>query len=191
MYDKFEKIRKSRLKIFDIADLSIILGLKAESARVIVARIVKKGILTRLKRDLFILTGETIHDFQIANKLIVPSYISFESALNYWGITTQIPTTITSSAKRSKKILIKEKEFLFSNIPEKIFNVGVVKEQNFFIANREKAILDMIYYASFGKRSLTFDELDLAKIDEKKFKSYLKLYPPLTKKIAKEFMSWI
>lgn len=188
MFDKFEKIRRSGLKLFDITDLSIILNLRPESIRVIATRMVKKGLLTRLKRDLYLLSGAEIDKFEIANKLITPSYISFESALNYWEITTQIPASVTSAARRSKKISALGDEFLFSNLPKKLFNFGIVREKTFFIADPEKTFLDMAYYASMGKKSVTFDILDLSKINKTKLERYLDCYPKQTRKTSEELL---
>lgn len=188
MFEKFEKIRRSGLKVLDLDDIAIILGLRASSARVVAARMVQKRILLHPKRNLYLLSGADVHDFEIANKLIVPSYISFESALHHWGITTQIPTIITSAARRSKRFLIDDREFLFSNLPAKVFNIGITRERTFFIAGPEKALLDMIYYAAIGRRNITFDTLDARKIDKKKFVSYSKRYPPAARKLAKEFL---
>lgn len=189
MYEKFEKIRGSGLKVFDVVDLSILLGVTGESARVIATRMVKNGIIKRLKRNLYVLNEAEISDFEIANRLLEPSYISFESALNYWGLTTQIPATITSSARRSKKFNILGREFLFSNLPEKLFHFGIQKETSFFIADPEKTLLDMIYYASLGKRSVTFDDFDTEKINKTRFFIYIKKYPTPTEQLAKEILT--
>jgi predicted transcriptional regulator of viral defense system len=188
MFDKYEKIRLSGLKILDIMDLSIILGLKTASSRVIASRMVRKGILARLKRDLYLLNNVNVYDFEIANRLINPSYISFESALNYWGITTQIPVIITSVARRSKGIIIKDKEFIFSNLPEELFSIGIMKRESFFIACPEKAVLDMVYYASLGKRSITFDEFDTSRVNRGTLNFYLNYYPERTKYMLKEII---
>lgn len=176
------------MKILDLADLSILLGVTMESARVIATRMVKPGILRRLKRDLYLLSDVEINRFEIANRLLSPSYISFESALNYWGITTQIPETITSAAVRSKTFNILEKEFSFSRLPEKLFNFGFQREAAFFIADPEKTLLDMIYYASLGKKSVTFDLLDAGKINRTRFLAYLKKFPKRAKELAKEVL---
>lgn len=189
MFDKFEKIRNSGLKVIDIADLCILLGVTPQSARVIATRMVTHGIITRLKRNLYILAGSEINNFAISNRLIKPSYVSFESALNYWGMTTQIPEVIASAATRSKNFNIAGKEFSFSNLPKNLFNFGFQKETDFFIADPEKTLLDMIYYASLGKRSVTFDVIDTKIIKKEKFFSYLKKYPKRTKELAREILT--
>lgn len=188
MYEKFAKVRRSGLRIFDLTDLSILLKVTVESARVIATRMAKQGIIQRLKRGLYILSEIEINDFEIANRLMKPSYVSLESALNYWGMTTQIPETITSVAGRSKNFNVMGKQFSFSHLPEKLFNFGIQKEASFFIADPEKTLLDMIYYASLGKRSVTFDILDTKKINRSRFFSYAKKYPKRARDLAKEIL---
>lgn len=185
MFEKFEKIRQSGLKILSVADISIILSIGIPSARVAATRMVRKGILLRLKRDIYMPFGAAVHDFEIANRLLAPSYVSFESALHHWGIITQIPVTVTSAARRSKLILADGKEFQFCNLPVKLFNIGIVKEKVFFVAGPEKALLDTIYYMSLGKRGAAFDDFNTGKIDKKKFASYLKYYPASVRRLAK------
>lgn len=189
MYEKFEKMRESGLKVFDVTDLSILLKVAPESARVIALRMLKSGMIRRLKKGLYLFRGVEINDFEIANRLIKPSYISFESALNYWGITTQIPAVITSAATRSKKFDFIDKEFSFSNLPKNLFNFGIQKESDFFIADPEKTLLDIVYYASLGKRSVTFDRLDTKKINKPRLFIYGKKYPKRTRDLAKEVLT--
>ena len=106
MYEKFEKIKKVPADFLDIRDLTTILETGVESTRVIAGRMVRKGILKRLKKDLYVLSDREIDPFQIGNKLLSPSYISFESALNYCGATTQIPTSVSSAPLRSKRCTV-------------------------------------------------------------------------------------
>jgi len=191
MFEKYEKILGSGLKIVNLTDISIILKCKPNSARVIAMRLLKKGVLIRLRRDLYLLKNSTVSDFEIGNKLLEPSYISFESALNFWEMTTQLPEIITSAARRSKKLIVRDNEYTYSHLSKKLFSFGIVRKNNFFIACPEKSILDLIYYASLGKRSMTFDDLDTSKLDKKKFLSYLKEYPKTMKKTCKEIIPWI
>lgn len=190
MFDKFSILKKSGLFFFSLCDLAILLGLKPASTAVIASRLVKKGILLRLKKDLFLLAGTQVNDFEIGNRLLTPSYISFESALSYWGMTTQIPSSVTSASLRSKKIMIQnlKKEFSYSKLSPNCFPLGIIKEANFLIASPEKALLDMAYYQDLGRRSLTFDELNLKKIDPKKMKKYLAYYPQEIKKMIKDLL---
>ena len=189
MIDKYRKIKASGLSLLGVSDLSIILGIKPQSARVIASRMVKKRLLIRLKKDLYMLDGEEIDPFTIANKLIEPSYISFESALAYWNMTSQISQVITSAARRSKTIIAMKKEFIFSHLPTTCFNLDIIRKGNFFIASKEKAFLDLFYYATLGKKSITFDDIDTSKLDQDKLRQLMKHYPAAIKPKLKEVFS--
>jgi predicted transcriptional regulator of viral defense system len=188
MLDKYQKIRASALHLMDIQDLSIILELPLASTRVIAGRMVNKGILERLKRDLYLLADATVDHFQIANRLLMPSYVSFESALNYWGLMTQIPETITSAAQRSKTMQARQQEFLYSHLPDHIFRLGIVRENTYLMANAEKAFLDTLYYASLGKRSISYDELAVDRLNRTTLMSYQRAYSKRTQELVREVM---
>ncbi len=185
MFEKFEKLKNSKLSIFKIEDLSILLKVTESSARVIANRMIKEGILMRFKRDLYGLREKEPSYFLLANLLVEPSYISFESALNYWGITSQISNAITSAARRSKKMIVMDKEFSYSVIPREFYYLGIEREEGFSIANPVKAMLDMCYFKGLGKRSISFDDLYYDKLDKKRLLSYSKYYPKKTKEILR------
>jgi len=66
-------------------------------------RLTKKGIIKRLTKRKYLFTFLESDDFQIANFLYTPSYISLESALSFYGIITQFPYQITSITPKKNK----------------------------------------------------------------------------------------
>lgn len=126
-------------------------------------------------------------DFEIANFIIQPSYISFESALSFYGILSQFPYSITSATtERSKKIEVDNKTFEYTKIDNRLFN-GYIKENSFLIASKEKALFDYLYLASRGLRNSDILEWDLEGIDHGIYKTYcdmIKFVP--VKKLSKK-----
>ena len=63
-------------------------------------RLVNNGLLIRLRRGLYagagVLGDIHVHPFAIATSLVTPSAISHWSAMNYHGLTEQIPQTVTA-----------------------------------------------------------------------------------------------
>ena len=62
---------------------------------------VRNGWLTRLRRGLYARSGAApgevqVHPFVIATRLVSPSAISHWSALNYHGLTEQVPRVVTA-----------------------------------------------------------------------------------------------
>ena len=78
-----------------VSDLEKVLHLKRECLHVALHRLVKAGVLQRLRRGIYQLAGQPPDVPRIANALYLPSYLSFESALARYGILSQIPYTVT------------------------------------------------------------------------------------------------
>lgn len=162
---------------FTTADLERITGLGKDSLKVAVYRLVKKGILTKIKRGLFQLTFNPVDVKRIANQIYYPSYLSFESALSLHGILSQVPYTQTfATPKRSKKIVLWGTEAEFRQLQKDLY-FGYRLENGIYIAEPEKALLDQLYLVSRGKAELNIEELDLARIDQGKFDDYSKKFP--------------
>lgn len=111
---------------------------------------VKKGYLNRIKRGLFILKEAEINDeFALTSFIYSPSYISLESALNSYGIISDIPFAITSVTLHKTKTF-KTPKGLFSYrhlAPKLYFGFITAGEPPFVynIAQPEKALLDYLY----------------------------------------------
>jgi len=177
MLGKYKKIRDSGIKLLSAKDLSLILDLDLPSTRVAATRLFQKGVLRRLRKDLYMLSEFPLDSFDVANRLLGPSYISFESALNFWGITTQIPFPIMSASLRSKRYKIDSMEFIYYQLPKNLFNFGYQQEKNFYIATPGKALLDTIYYSVLGRKSAPWDEWKLNQINRSLLRKYSACYP--------------
>lgn len=162
---------------FTVADLEKITGLKRDSLKVTLNRLVKQQVLTRLKRGVYQLSLSSVDVRKIANQLYYPSYLSFESALSNYGILSQIPYTQTfATNKKSKKITIWNTEVEFTQIKEELF-FGYILKDGIYIAEPEKALLDQIYMVSRGKRNLNIKELDFKNINKKKLEEFAQKFP--------------
>jgi hypothetical protein len=159
------------------------LGIEPDSAAVLCSRYAKKGLLTRLKRGLYVRTESLaslglISLFRIANLLQVPSYISLTTALSYHGITTQIQRDVfeSISIKRSKTFLRGPFTFRYVKISPRLY-FGFKKEREAFVALPEKAALDSFYLASLGRYPLDVSALDLSKLDEQEINKISGRFP--------------
>lgn len=165
-----EKLLNIDKLYFNTNDISTLLSISYKSAQVTTSRYVKRNILVRLKRDCYILpqrlkNSSEEEQFQIANLLQTPSYISLTSALCYYNITTQQHRKYIESVclKRTNLFKASDIEFTYSKI-NKAFYSGFQKVENFFIASPEKALADSIYFTAIGKYSADFDAIDFQKI---------------------------
>jgi predicted transcriptional regulator of viral defense system len=188
---KYAQLRELREKLFfNTSDLVKIFKIKPESAWVLSNRYVKNGEFIRLKNNFYVLEDRwdnlSSEDyFKIANFLQVPSYISFVSALSYYGITTQVLRNYFESAclKRTKNIESKGSIFNYYKVKKELYS-DFNRKDDFFIATKEKAFVDAIYLYSFGKYKFDLSALDLSRLDKKEIKRLLKKYPDKTKTIA-------
>ena len=78
------------------------INIPVESVNIILSRLTKRKIIYRLKRSLYTSVGllgelDEIHPFAISAYLVQPCAISHWSALQYHGLTEQIPLIITAS----------------------------------------------------------------------------------------------
>jgi len=173
-----KRIYDCSLPFFTLSVLRDISGVKKESTMFnMVKRLLKSGVLLKIEKNKYILKDAKIHDFTLANLLYQPSYISFETALNFYGILSQFPYEILSSTpKKTIKKTFDGKSFIYIHLKKELF-WGYEKKEEFLIALPEKALLDLLYLASKGLKSLNIDEYNLSFINLPKFKDYLRRYP--------------
>ncbi|MEN9304281.1 MAG: hypothetical protein RL264_2710 [Bacteroidota bacterium] len=159
----------------------------------------KKGELISLRRGLYI-TGPgldlpTPHKFVIANHLRGPSYISLETALQFWGIIPEQVYEITSvTTKRKTSYVNSVGRFSFQHLPSPYYSFGIqrieVGENQFaMIASKEKAICDKIVLTSginlrskiqttdFLLDDMRMDEDQLKTLDINRIKSWIEDSP--------------
>lgn len=86
-------------------------------------------------------------EFEIAQKLLIPSYISLDTALVFHGVIRQMSAALHSMARYYRKIQALQKNFLYHKIPEKILinPIGVKNEKHWTMASAERAICDWIF----------------------------------------------
>lgn len=176
---------------FTTADLEKIIGLERDSLKVSLNRMVKKEVLTRLKRGVYQLSLNVVDVKKVANQLYYPSYLSFETALSRYGILSQIPYTQTfATTKKSKKMTIWNTEVEFAQLKKDLY-FGYKLENGIYIAEPEKALLDQLYMVSRGKRTLNIEELDLRNINKNDLGEYAKKYPSYIGDLLSEVMKYI
>lgn len=180
-----------RKSYFTVADLEKILGMGRESLYVTLNRLVKSGVLIRLRKNVYTLFTEMPDVEKIANELYFPCYLSFKSALSQHGILSQIPYILTfATTKPSKKMEIGNFEVEFRHLKNNLF-FGYILENGKNIATPEKALLDELYIISRGKDILNIEELDLRSIDKNNLEELSKKFPSYTKDLLEKVKKYI
>ncbi len=119
----------------------------------------KVGWLIRIKRGLYTivtdigtLSANDISVYTLCQALNKDSYISFENALQYHGMFDQMLSSVGAvTFKRARKYKVKNTEIRFFKIKKSLYfgfsqkrsDIGFVS-----IAEKEKALLDILYFRS-------------------------------------------
>lgn len=169
--DIFKFLQKSGKKIFLVADLKKILKIKKENSFFKQLKgLVLSGVLVKAARGLYRLPFGETSEFEMANALYQPSYVSLDSALSYYGIIVQTPRQIISvTSSRNKKINSEGKNYVYFHLAPR-FYTGYQKINNFLMATPEKALVDALFFAALGRGLINFDELNLEIVNIKKLK---------------------
>lgn len=142
--------------IFTADEAKAILHGKKPSVIKLLHDLTKKRWLFRLSKGKYLIlpleAGAepqfTEHEFVIASKLIFPYYLSYWSALNYYGLTEQVSKTIfIATTKRRQEKEIKGLKFKFTTLDKRKFfgfKKIMLNRHAVNIAEREKAIIDCL-----------------------------------------------
>lgn len=182
--EKLKDVSKSYFSFYDL--LKLYRGQK-EDLKVVLFRLVKQGKLKRLTKGYYTLNLASVDFEQLACELLRPSYVSLEYALNQYGLIDQVPTRITLvTTKKSREFRLPGQVVEYSHLTPKLF-FGYQVQDNFLIAEREKALLDELYLISLKKRHLPLVSTDVSKINKKIFNQWLKRFPNYTQRLAQKY----
>lgn len=179
-------LEKDGKSVFDTADAYRILNSTKDSVNTALYRLRKKGRVEEIERGKYLLIpakagyeGKWAEvPFVIASKIVNPYHIGFWSALNYWGMTEQVPSvTFVVTTKRKRNLEYGSLKFKFVTLSKNKF-FGMVEEEvggeKFKISSREKTIVDCLSYPKYcgGIDEIvkgiweSQDEIDFAKVVE-------------------------
>ena len=162
---------------FSLADLEKVLGQRRPSLYVTLNRLTRSGVLVRLRRGVYQVILKAPDIPRIANQLVYPSYLSFESALSRYGILSQIPYVVTfATSQRSRRLLLGDTTVEFRQLKADLF-FGYRVTGGLYVAEPEKALLDQLYMASRGLASLAWDDLTLSTLDLERLRAYAHHFP--------------
>ena len=154
---------------------------KPEAIRTQLYRLVKKGHIFPIKRGLYSFDKSRVDELELAGKLYSPSYISLETALNYYGVIPDVPIAVRSVTPiTTKKIETGLGDYYYLKIDSKLF-FGF-SQTPFAIAHKEKALLDYFYLRKV--RKVTPDtRLQLVDWDWKRYHAYAAVFPKWVQQI--------
>ena len=150
-------------------------------------RFINRGLIGRIKRNLYYLKGKEVDEMYIANQIYKPSYISLEYALNSYGIIPDVPFAVTSvSLTTTKNVKTSMGSFYYSKIKKSLYfgfkNVeSFEKDYYMLVAEKEKALLDYFYIRKI--KTTAELRLSLEDINKKKYYKFAKYFPKWVQEI--------
>ena len=170
--EMYEALRRSSVVVFRIRDLCLLLNFSKIKAYNLVKALKRKKIIKRVGNGF--LSFADVNEFLIATTINYPSYLSFWTALNYYGFSDQTPNKIfLATTKYTKEI----NGFKYITVSKNRF-FGYTKIGDLVIAEKEKAIIDSLLFPKYSggikeiKRSLqsALKELNYEKLLNYAFK---------------------
>jgi len=178
---------KKNAAIFSVREFSKIFDITPSTAAAFLVRNSKKenSHILRLKRGLYAFSINPPTKLEIANKLYRPSYISFETALSYHNVIPETVYMLTSATtKKTKEFNVQNSNFRYYKIKKGLFfgySPQKVRGKLILMAEKEKALLDYIYYLALKKRPFN-ERLDLNKIDKDRLGYFVNYFKKHIKK---------
>ncbi len=198
-------LRSNKMYLFTLQDIKNLFPyVKEKTIKNNLVRWVSRGYFVRLKRNLyeFIEPGSEVKipDLYAANRMYEPSYVSLETALSIYGIIPDVAAAVTSiTTQPTRTFKNKHGSFYYRTCKSAAFTgYRIMSYDNFKIniADKEKALVDFLYYRLLSGFPLNFDEERFNKTILKKINwsnafNYAKLFNKKTIKAVKECERYI
>lgn len=139
-------INKNDMLVFGVPELTFLSSWSKAKVHNTLYSLEKKNLITRIRRNCYTITDMINENlFEIATESIKPSYISFWTALSYYGFTEQQPKLVQIvSIKQAGNMEFDSHRIQVTTYQPKRF-YGYKKIGRFVIAEKEKALIDSLY----------------------------------------------
>ena len=168
-----------KLRIFSPLEFRRLLSLSPTRTKYFLETYCRKGILTRLKKGLYSIKNFPPTQMEIANRLYQPSYVSYEYALQIYGLIPESAYTVTSATTKTTRVFVVDHiSYSYTTLGQRQFTGYQLHNQDgvsTLIAEPEKALADYLYLVSLGKKA-PLDRLAVDRVDREKLKSYEKMF---------------
>ena len=176
--DLVKELRSTGKEFYTLSDLEKVTALGRKSIYVALNRWLKRGVLERAGRGVYVLPGSGVRLEAVAGQLYFPCYLSFESTLNRAGVLNMVPYSLTfATTRKTKRLSLLGRAVEYRQIKKELF-FGFEAGDRLYIAEAEKALLDLVYMSTLGKASLPLDEMDLRPLSGQTLADYAERFPP-------------
>lgn len=188
-----ERLMTSGLTIFTPLEFQRMFAVSQTQVKYFLEKYTSEGLLARLKKNLYALKSRLPHETEIANKLYAPSYLSLEYALSYYGMIPETVYAVTSvTTMPTREFVILGLSYTYQAIKRQAYTgykLMNINDHTALFADKEKALVDYLYFVSLGKGSLN-NRLRPGNIDPAAVKTYARLFGRKSLvKLAKEILA--
>jgi len=168
------------LKVFDLQNIYK-LTRNINTAKSLVRNLLDDGYIKRVKHNLYAVCDIEFkkvipNQYMIASKIKEDSYITYHSALEYYGLKNQtFPVVYVSTKNRFENFKFEEYNYKFINSR---YNFGIVQEGNVRVTDKERTMIDCIDRTELagGNEELIFCLELMGNLDGERILRYLKHY---------------
>lgn len=178
------KVRRGLIEkgvsMFSPLEFRRIFGVTKSAANFFINYHLKTGFFVKLRKGLYMLADYPVDHYLIANRLYEPSYLSFDTALSFYGIIPETIYAITSATpKTTRECKVENIRFVYHKLKKGTYTgYKAIKhlDSTILIAEAEKALADYLYFVALKRRGLHYERLNLEKIKKTNLLFYVKLF---------------
>lgn len=163
--DYLTTILRSNKTVFTAKDVALLWQDPGSSAtRVRISYYVKKGDLYRIRKGLYAKNKE-YSKIELATRIFIPAYVSFETVLVKEGVIFQVYDPIFVASYTTREITVDDQIYSYKKMKDTILtnSAGIENLNETSIATKERAFLDILYvntnYHFDNLRSLDWDKV--------------------------------
>ncbi|MGI0102315.1 MAG: type IV toxin-antitoxin system AbiEi family antitoxin domain-containing protein [Nitrosotalea sp.] len=154
-------LEKYAVDVFTFKDAQKILQTSVPSVKNILVNLTRKRCIQRIERGKYLLVPARAgyekywseYPWVIVPHLIDVYYVGFWTAMNFWGMTEQIPNTVfVATTQRKRSLEFGNQRFEFVALSEKKFFGYVeqkVGDKKFNISSKEKTLVDGLAHPQY------------------------------------------
>ncbi len=144
---KLKVLMDSGKTVFRAKDLQILWQENSKNTVAASKRMVAKKLILKLTKGYYAIRQD-YNIYELANLIVSPSYVSFNSALLFWGACFQVSNAVQSVARLNHERLIGNKTYKYQAMKKDLFfySEGIDSKNNVSVASPERALLDSFYF---------------------------------------------
>lgn len=171
-------LKEKKLRLFSPEELRRLFSVTLRASQEFI-KDHQSDLFIKLRNGLYGLKSDPPTELEVANRLYLPSYVSFEYALAHYRIIPESVYTITSAtSKITREFIVQGKSYEYYRIKREAYRgyrAEKVGQSTILIAEPEKALIDYLYFVDLKKRTLN-DRLNIRNIQKKLVIHYASIF---------------